>query len=373
MSLEAEDAQRILDAAKHHANGNGPAPDEPGVATATADALAASRINLMALIRDGIPEREFVPGTGDALVRGKRHHIAAPPKDGKSLSIGVVAAIDIVAAGGTVVLLDRENGAEEYARRFEVVLDARKASQELRELVEKNYHYHAWPNLKLEWGKDPAYAQAFKGAGLVIFDSSRKFLTSVGLKEDSSDDYSAFAEALIDPLMQAGITTVILDNCGHDEKGRPRGSSAKIDLCDVMFSLKATQPFSLQRAGRIELVVTESRLGELTGTWALELGGGRYGSWAHVGAAAARSAFRDACIAALEQTQPLGRKALIKAAREHGAKGSQEKLQDWLAELAAEGSLIVHDNKDGYRLAGGYPIPVPPRTPHPPDGGVPLR
>ena len=155
------------------------------------------------------------------LPQGKRVVVAAERKTGKSLAFGVVAALDIVAAGGVVVVLDRENGQDEYARRLDSVLTARGISPAMRDLVRRNYRYHAWPLLKLEWGEDPvAYAQAFAGATAVMLDSTRKFLTSVALKEDDSDDYARFTELLIDPLARAGIATVLLDNTGHGAKDR---------------------------------------------------------------------------------------------------------------------------------------------------------
>jgi hypothetical protein len=244
-----------------------------------ADVLAESRVDLGEMIRIGIPPRKFVPGSGGALVPGKRHHIGAPSKEGKSLSIGTVAAVDIVTAGGVVAVLDRENGADEYARRLEQVLDARKVSDEERKPIYANYRYHAWPTLKLEWGNDPGpYVRAFAGIDVVIFDSVRKFLTSAGMKEDSSDDYSDFTDALIDPLWAANIATVMLDNEGH-RRGRVRGTTSKPDYCDVMFSLERAEEYSLVKAGRLEMNCTHSRFGELTGTWALDLGGGTYGHW----------------------------------------------------------------------------------------------
>ena len=159
-----------------------------------AAALAESRVDLLAMIENGIPDREFVPGSGGIFARGKRHLIAAERKTGKSIAIGVVAAVDIVLAGAVVVVLDRENGSDEYARRLDAMLAARHTSAADKELIRRNFHYHAWPQLKLEMGVDPRYPQAFAGADLAIIDSSRKFLTSVGLKEDLSDDYSAFTE-----------------------------------------------------------------------------------------------------------------------------------------------------------------------------------
>jgi hypothetical protein len=365
VSVEA----RVL-AATGSSNGSG--PDAAG-------ALADSRVDLVALIRDGIPELEFVPGTGCAMARGKRHHIAGPAKSGKSLSIGAVAAVDVVAAGGIVVVLDRENGAEEYARRLAAVLDARGASDELRQAVSDRYRYHAWPRVSLEWGTDPSYPQALVGVDLVIFDSSRKFLTAVGLKENESDDYSHFTDSLIDPLTRDRITTVILDNAGHSDKDRARGTSSKQDLCDVAFTLKTVQEFSLNRPGRVEMTCTHSRIGELIGTWALDLGAGGYGSWRHLDGSDARRAFHETCIAVLTENRPLGRDKLLKGVRDSGIKITEDTAREWLAELAsADHSPLAHGH-NGYDLT---PRTTAPSTPvqgrsngpeSPPDDGHPYK
>jgi hypothetical protein len=160
--LRKEDRLRDADAA---------ATAEAG---ATVQALAASRVDLLKLIRDGIKSREFIAGSGGTLARGKRHHVPAGAKAGKSLAFGVVTAVDRILAGATVTVLDRENGADEYARRLQCVLDARDATSDTREQISAGYRYHEWPTLKLEHGREPTYAEAFAGADVVIFDSSRK-------------------------------------------------------------------------------------------------------------------------------------------------------------------------------------------------------
>jgi hypothetical protein len=86
--------------------------------------LEASRVDLIALIRNGIPERAYVPGCEPWLLAGKRYLIPATAGVGKSLAMETVA-VAVVAAGGRVVILDVENGADEYARRLEDILTAR--------------------------------------------------------------------------------------------------------------------------------------------------------------------------------------------------------------------------------------------------------
>ena len=355
----------------HSNNGTNPADEEDK--TAPAAELAATRVNLFDLIRDGVPDREFVPGTADAFAAGKRHHVAGESKAGKTLSIGLILAIDVVLAGGVVVILDRENGADEYSRRLASVLNGRRADEHARKLIESNYHYHAWPQLKLEWGKSNDYPEAFAGTNLVIFDNSRKFLSSLGLKEDSSDEFTEFAEAIIDPLMKAGIATAILDNSGYSAPDRPRGSSSKPDHTDVMFALRTGQAFNLLQTGWTEMECKFSRIGEISGKWKLELGGGTYGSWTHEGVPEGRARFIDACIEALQESgyEYLGREALIKAARERGAVGRATTMREWLtAHVAEKGARIGHHRQHGYHLvpARDHPGPSPPFRPADPPG-----
>jgi hypothetical protein len=58
--------------AEFRRNGADAGPEGGGVA----EALAAARVDLVQLIRDGIPEREFVPGGDGWLIAGKRYQRA---------------------------------------------------------------------------------------------------------------------------------------------------------------------------------------------------------------------------------------------------------------------------------------------------------
>lgn len=247
------------------------------MASAVASALAAARRDLIAIIEDGIPDREYLAGTGDALPTPARLLIAAEKKTGKSIVIGVVVALRIIEAGGTVAVLDRENGEVEYARRLDSVLRAWDADDELRQAVRERFRYYAFPQVGLAWGEDPDYPAVFEGVDAVIFDSSRPMLGAMGLKENSSDDYDRFVQAIINPLFKAAVTTIILDNTGWDGGGRSRGTSAKGDLADVEYGMSQADPFNADTRGRVELRVNYSRFGEVFGTWDMEIGGGTYG------------------------------------------------------------------------------------------------
>jgi len=339
------------------------------------EALERSRVDVVGMIRNGIPTREYVPGLPDLLPKAKRVHVTADKKTGKSLAVAGVTAVEIVAAGGTVVVLDRENGADEYARRLRDVLAAR-GDDALHESVRKHLRYHAWPSLSLDWRDDPSYPEAFTGADVAIFDSSRSHLTPLNLKEDDSDDFAAFTTALIDPLMQVGTTTITLDNSGHLEKDRARGTSAKEDLCDIAFTMKVISPFSCARAGRVELRCTAARIGEITpgDAWQMELGGGHFGMWQKIGARPpeARDELREAVLEVLVTAgEPMGVNKIAEAIRERASntlKFSDTPLREALKAWAADpASGVGHKRKSGYfahgegARHGGHGAPWPPQ------------
>jgi KaiC/GvpD/RAD55 family RecA-like ATPase len=62
-----------------------------------------------------------VPGADGWLLRGKRYLVVAAAGMGKSLG-WLIVAVETVRAGGTVAMVDVENGADEYARRLELIV-----------------------------------------------------------------------------------------------------------------------------------------------------------------------------------------------------------------------------------------------------------
>ena len=91
--------------------------------------LSDSRRDLVDLALSGPVERDYLPASENMLIRGKRHTCAAPAKRGKSIA-WQTHAVDMVAAGAMVAILDRENGADEYARRLRDIMASRDASRE---------------------------------------------------------------------------------------------------------------------------------------------------------------------------------------------------------------------------------------------------
>jgi hypothetical protein len=258
---------------RRHVGDRDRGPGEGPLVSAAA-ILEASRVDLVALIRDGMPEPAYVPGCAPWLLAGKRYLMPAAAGTGKSL-VALIVAVESVKAGGTVAILDVENGADEYARRLADILAARDPDGALAHGCQQRLHYHAWPQLSLTWTTED-WSDALVGTDLAIFDSSRLALSGVGLAEDKADDYGKFVNALILPLIKAGAATIMLDNTGHGEQDRARGTSSKADLNEVVYALKAGAPFDRDRAGHLRLIRTRSRFSGLPRELHVHLGANTY-------------------------------------------------------------------------------------------------
>ena len=238
----------------------------------SADLLSEFRVDLVKRIREGIPEREFVSGCEEWLIRGKRYMLFASAGIGKSIAV-LPIAVEVVAQGGRVVILDVENGADEYARRLEDVFAARE--DHAADACQERLRYYEFPALKLDWTAEE-WTRSIDGADLVVFDSSRLVLSSVGLSEDVNDDYAAFVNELVVPLARANSSTLILDNVGHGEGGHPRGASAKGDLNEVVFELNAVEPFDSETRGKVVWRRKRQRFSGVPVAMEQVLGGGTF-------------------------------------------------------------------------------------------------
>jgi hypothetical protein len=313
--------------------------------------LSRSQTDLARIVREGPRERAWLPASHGLLLRGKRHLVAAPAKSGKTQAF-LTHAVAMALEGARIAVLDRENGADEYARRLRTILEARRLSSADAQRVQASIAHYDWPPVSLDAVDDPTYAQHFRNADLVIFDSSRAFLTACDLDEDSSNDYARFMAALVDPLHRAGVATLMLDNAGH-EGTRARGSSAKTDLNEVVFRLATAEPFAEDTTGTLKLERTHSRFGGGPSWWFMRVGGGVYGRWepGQPGRSAARDQeLLDAIVAVLADTGPLGENKLLTAVRARGIKTGAALARSLLGEWTSDAASPIAHGAHGYRL-----------------------
>jgi hypothetical protein len=245
--------------------------------TGFSERVSSRRVDLVGLIEQGIPPREYHARSDGMLAVGARHSISAPKKTGKSLAI-LSHGIRMGLAGERVMVLDRENGADEYARRLDEIMAAWELTPAQRDTIRTNLIYHAFPVLRPMDTSDFVAYCLDSDVDIVVFDSQRRFLTDFGLKESDADDYAKFMEYAIDPLFRASVTTVILDNTPHENSTRARGSVTKGDLVDVVFHIETIEKFDRDTRGLIKLVQDDSRFGDRC-VWRMEIGKGMFGKW----------------------------------------------------------------------------------------------
>jgi hypothetical protein len=319
-----------------------------------ADRLAAARHDLVGLVEDGLPPLEYLPASDGMLVRGARHYWPSPRKSGKSIGT-LNHVVSMIMAGASVTMLDRENGKRAYAQRLEDIMAARgieKGSAEA-DVLRENLRYFEFLRLKPEDG--PALAEAMAGSDLVVFDSQRMHLTDLGLEENSNDDYAMFMALLVDPLQRASVATLILDNTGHEAKGRGRGASAKEDLNEIILTTAELAPWSRETVGHITVAVEagNTRHGN-EGVWTMVLGGGVFEPFLagpYTPGVGPPKDFADAVTAYLRRNyvnpKAIPKKKLLEAVRETGVPFNQGKALEWVQQMCDDPSCLVEQARGG--------------------------
>lgn len=234
-----DDFERSLDGARAKFG----EPDPPGP-PAISSALADSRLDLGDLLANGAPEPEwliepFIPAKRTTL-------LVAGAKTGKSLLLGeaaVSAALGRTWLGATpdkpirVLYLDYEMTPDDLAERLESMGLSPKDDPQLAE----NLFYYQHPVMRpldtAEGAKDLHGLVDLHRPKLVIIDTWSRVISG---NENDSESYTAFYRLTNSPLKAKGIAVVMADHTGHENKKRSRGSSAKLDLVDLAWTLRAT-------------------------------------------------------------------------------------------------------------------------------------
>lgn len=306
---------------------------------------------------DGLA-REPVPGTGGLLCRGQSALAFSQRGAGKSI-VALTIGLSAASKGEQVYYWDRENGAADTRQRAEAILEANDWPDVFASGQFVGRHY---PQLSRDW--DPHHvAMALFGFNLVIYDSFREGISQLGGDPNSDSDISRFVDLAVTPLVRCGTAVLILDNTGHDEKNRPKGSGAKLDAIPQVYKLVATSSFNVVESGRVTLECVRSRFGDIGRKWTARMGDGVYEVprandqppevKAVLQELEAKKKFWNACVDALRERAPLGRDPLLKAVRSRGVQGRHNKLREWLSDFADDPSKGLISGPAGYDLTPG--------------------
>ena len=193
---------------------------------------------------------------------GKRHTLSGPPETLKTL-VALCFAIEAMRAGQVAAFIDFESGPAETRRLLE---DLGATRDEIGALL---YYEPEGP-------PDPSDILELLEAGtkLVVIDAAAGAYTVSGLDDNKRDDAERFARAWIQPLWQAGVTTLLIDHVTKNAESRGRftiGSERKLGTQDVHLQLESIHTLSRGTRGLLKVRTHKDRPGFLRRPYAAEI------------------------------------------------------------------------------------------------------
>jgi AAA domain len=261
------------------------------------DAMLGPAVDLLSI--DTSTPRPWTPGAKRIMRPGLRSIWFGSRGQGKSLAAMIIAT-QVIEGDGSVAYADWENGPRRQAERLETILEDRPDTT--RAAVAQRLDYRPAVRLgKLADAKAVAeWAALFAGRDLVIVDSATRALGQLALDENAAGDVAAFMTRYIDPIAEQGTAVLLLDNTGHEERDRTRGSSAKLDLCELAYRV-TSQAIAPDRAGTITLDRVRTRDGDEARQLVAHVGEGSYSTIHQPEQSERQAAVVEAILAYLEE------------------------------------------------------------------------
>ena len=334
---------------------NDPQSDSPAVG-AIRRALLEEPASLRDALLEERPALDPMPGTNGLIHRGEGHVMFSSRGAGKSL-VALILGLSAAARGERVLYLDRENGDAVTASRVRDIVEANPAWAGLVESGQLVGSH--WPRLDRSWkGQDVGGALA--DFSLLIGDSSRELINQLEGDPNADESIAELVSLIVTPLRERGGAVLLLDNTGHQNPERPKGSGSKLDAVPTAYKLTARTPFTPEQTGEVVVTCVRSRHGTLERSWVARVGGGIYelpgeGDPAAIARGAQlRDEVRRVATRLLTEHDRMGRNTLTKALRSAGVAGRDAALREALSDLASDpASGIAHDAALGYSLSGG--------------------
>jgi hypothetical protein len=238
-------------------------------APAESFSLLSKRVDLGALLRDGIPPVEYLPGefarrmVYEVGITGFSGH----PESGKTTLVCRLA-LDAMRHGRHVVYMDYENGENEAARRF-LALSATP------ELLSEYLIYLPFPGAP-DWTKLGAIWDEFPNA-VAIWDSMRGVLRTLGIDEDRASEVGRFMDPLVEFTVGRKTASLLIDHvtkAANSGSNYSRGSGDKLAAVQAQWYVDRVRPFSEVETGEIELTRWKARSGGLLRSHRFAVGDG---------------------------------------------------------------------------------------------------
>lgn len=191
------------------------------------------------------------------LYPGLTHSLVGEPGSGKSWC-ALVAATQVLAAGGSVLWLDYEGNRRITGERL-------RALNVHPEVVADRFRYTRPPAVgPLETVELAALADRER-PDLAVIDGVARAIARQGGDEDRASDIVALHEAIVRPLTASGAAVVMVDHVTKAREGRgrwARGSGAKLgEIEGAAYGVETVEGFTRTRPGKIRLKIAKDREG----------------------------------------------------------------------------------------------------------------
>lgn len=189
---------------------------------------------------------------------GAVNQLQAEPSAGKTW-IALVTAVEVLAAGGAVVMIDNDDTKwATYARMLALGAPGDAMRTRFRYLK---------PSGPMGVAELAELNQIMDDLNpdLVIIDGVGDALAMEGLSEDKASEFLVWANKIPRPLARTGACVILIDHLVKDkeQQGRyARGSGAKLAMIDgAAYSVRAVVPFSRSKAGSSRMTIAKDKPG----------------------------------------------------------------------------------------------------------------
>jgi hypothetical protein len=197
-----------------------------------------------------------VPGGKPLLYPGKSHVFIGEPGRGKTM-FAQHALVEEAAAGRCSIFIDLEKGFDSFRERV-------RALGATKDTAGRMGYWRLTRGLSAPAiDRIVQFAQEW-GVQCVVIDSVGRALSRASLDENNNDHVRQWYDTVVEPMLRAGLTVVLIDHFKKPSEGGPRGGSghgryakgagSKLDVIDgAAYGVTNISPFSRDKAGRMKV------------------------------------------------------------------------------------------------------------------------
>jgi hypothetical protein len=223
-------------------------PEDLGRARELLDWLHGEPMSLDHEAADPLPPLGGFP----FLYRSAGVLLSGPTGAGRS-SLAQACAYDAAIEGLNVAYLGSEVTLPEFNARAADLASRRGDNGDVGEQLARVRYLNLASVIRRAWKEPIAWAEGAARFDVVILDPLSSVASTAGLDFDRDNaEFVDFYDRIVQPLVSAGTSVVMLDNIGHgeDSKKRAKGVSAKQDRADVTLSCR------IRTAPSLSLIIT---------------------------------------------------------------------------------------------------------------------